>query len=216
MANKFAKRILNGGNVFNALIAVLTSAIVSLLFNGFHWALLLSCVLAVITIWRIIVIYDICSVFKRMESKIRWDNKQYSTEEQIYDAALEFTMNDLRVFQLGKEKQPQFDSFEKRIIGKSCFIGFLIIATVASSCYGFYSIRKKTEKDRIDAFSEASKEYWEKAGKTIDSLSTQLSMNQDSLTYLIREVESDVKDEIRDLDKQIKGISRKIERGGTN
>lgn len=208
MKRSFIKGILNSSQVFSALIAVLTSAIVTLFFNGFHWLIVLSLLFVVVAICLIIPVLDISTFYKSVEFDLRWKNRQRDKNvdegdpidraKRLHEDTLRNVMIGMRKWEDGKDRNQQVADFEKEIKRKILYIALAVLGAVVCSIWVVVKINQETEKARVETFNNALDKNW---------IQTQNKM--DSLMKSITDFESEMNAGLDSLEVRIKGIKGK-------
>ena len=212
MKKSITRAILGCSQVFSALIAVLTSAVVTLFFNGFNILILLSLLCVIVAIGLLVNVLGVCTLYKTIEFRLKWENKQPASQQKgsngvatdiidpatrLYQDTLRFVLMERGRWDKKKDRSNQLTAFEKRINCQTLLIVLFILGAAVCAVLGVGQINRQREQDRVDVFNNALLKNWEQSRNQIDSL-----------TISITNLESELNDGLDSLNRQIQNVAR--------
>ena len=205
--DRIVKWLFDNYHYLTALIAVLTSALVTLSFNGFNYYIGFSVLFGVIDIILMVILQNICSIYKQFEFDLRWQNKQ-EQDENLYADALLSAMMDMGKWDKGDTTENQLNSMKTKIVVKAGMTVLSFIVAVVFSCLGVNKLRTDTEKLRFDTYNQASVDNLKLLENRIDVFSDEANVKYDSLMNSITHLESEMSTEMNHVMTWIQRIEK--------
>lgn len=212
MKKSVTRIILGCSQIFTAMIAVLTSAVVTLFFNGFNIFILLSLLFVIVALILLVNVLEICTLYRTIEFRFKSENKQPAHEQKVpgddaidqispatrlYQDTLRYVLIDLGKWDNEKDRLEQFTAYEKRINCKALFIVLFIVGAAVCAVLGVDQVNRQREQVRAEMFNSA-----------LDKSLVQTQNQIDSLTISITDLESVLNDRLDSLSGQVQSLKQ--------